>query len=103
MARIKTEVEDFQEPARPHVVERREPAAELSGEKPESPGKVPRRRLSRWIFLLAATIAVAGASLWWVRSQDYESTDDAQIEGHLDQVSSRISGTVVYINPRGGE
>ena len=33
-------------------------------------------------------------------SQGYESTDDAQIEGHLDSVSSRISGTVTYINPK---
>ena len=100
MARIATEVEDLQETARPHVVETSEPAAKLAGDKPESPSEVPRRRLSRWILLLAATIAVAGASLWWVHSQDYESTDDAQIEGHLDLVSSRISGTVVYINPR---
>jgi len=103
VARIATQVEDLQETARPHVVETREPAAKLAGDKPESPSDVPSRRVSRWILLLAATIAVAGASLWWVRSQDYESTDDAQIEGHLDQVSSRISGTVVYINPRGGE
>ncbi len=100
MARIETEVEDLQETARPHVVETRAPAAKLAGDKPESPSEVPSRRLSRWILLLAATIAVAGASLWWVHSQDYESTDDAQIEGHLDLVSSRISGTVVYINPR---
>ncbi len=100
MARIETEVEDLQETARPHVVETREPAAKLAGDQPESPSEVPSRRLSRWILLLAATIAVAGASLWWVHSQDYESTDDAQIEGHLDLVSSRISGTVVYINPR---
>ena len=100
MARIETEVEDLQATARPHVVEIREPAAKLAGDQPESPSAVPSRRLSRWILLLAATIAVAGASLWWVRSQDYESTDDAQIEGHLDLVSSRISGTVVYINPR---
>ncbi len=99
MARIETEVEDLQETARPHVVETREPAAKLAGDQPESPSEVPSRRLSRWILLLAATIAVAGASLWWVHSQDYESTDDAQIEGHLDLVSSRISGTVVYINP----
>jgi len=90
----------LQETARPHVVERREPAAKLAGDEPESPSEVPSRRLSRWILLLAATIAVAGASLWWVHSQNYESTDDAQIEGHLDLVSSRISGTVVYINPR---
>ncbi len=100
MARIETEVEDLQETARPHVVETREPAAKLAGDQPKSPNDVPSRRLSRWILLLAATIAVAGASLWWVHSQDYESTDDAQIEGHLDLVSSRISGTVVYINPR---
>ena len=100
MARIRTEVEDLQETVRPHVVETRETAAKLAGDQPESPSEVPSRRLSRWILLLAATIAVAGASLWWVHSQNYESTDDAQIEGHLDLVSSRISGTVVYINPR---
>ena len=100
MASIETEVEDLQETARPHEVETRAPAANFAGDKPESPSEVPTRRLSRWILLLAATIAVAGASLWWVHSQRYESTDDAQIEGHLDLVSSRISGTVVYINPR---
>jgi membrane fusion protein, multidrug efflux system len=100
VARIEAEVEDLQETARPHMVERRAPAEKLAGDEPESPSEVPRRRLSRWILLLAATIAVAGASLWWVHSQRYESTDDAQIEGHVDLVSSRVSGTVVYINPR---
>jgi len=43
---------------------------------------------------------VTAATLWWLNSQNYESTDDAQIEGHLDLVSARISGTVSYINPR---
>src|SRR6516162_3146296 len=100
MARIETEVEELQETEQPHVVETREPAAKLAGDEPESPSEVPSRRLSRWILVLAATIALAGASLWWVHSQNYESTDDAQIEGHLDLVSSRISGTVVYINQR---
>jgi membrane fusion protein (multidrug efflux system) len=100
VARIETEVEDLQETARPRVVETHAPAAKLAGDKQESPSEVPSRRISRWILLLAATIAVAGASLWWVHSQDHESTDDAQIEGHLDLVSSRISGTVVYINPQ---
>src|SRR6266699_2230678 len=92
---IETEVEDLQE-----VVQKREPSAKSGSEKPESSSGVPRRRFSRWILLLSAAIAASGASLWWVHSQDYESTDDAQIEGHLDLVSSRISGTVVYINPR---
>jgi membrane fusion protein (multidrug efflux system) len=62
--------------------------------------KVPSRKLSRWILLAFSAAAVASASLWWLHSQNYESTDDAQIEGHLDLVSARISGTVTYINPR---
>src|SRR5882672_8047605 len=96
MARtIETEVEDLQE-----VVQKRERSAKVSSEKPESSSSVPSGRFSRWILLFAAALAVAGASLWWVHSQNYESTDDAQIEGHLDLVSSRVSGTVVYINPR---
>ena len=100
MASIEAEVEDLQETARPHVVETRAPSAKRAGGEPESPGEVPTRRRSRWLLPLAAVIAVAGSSLWWVHSRDYESTDDAQIEGHLDLVSARISGTVVYINPR---
>src|SRR5713226_2278829 len=92
---IETEVEDSQE-----VVQKREPSAKSGSEKPESTSGVPSRRFSRWILILIAAIAVAEASLWWVRFQNYESTDDAQIEGHLDLVSSRISGTVFSINPK---
>ncbi len=94
-ATIETEVEDLQE-----VAQKREPSAKSGSEKLESSSGVPRRRFSRWILLLCAAIAVSGASLWWVHSQNYESTDDAQIEGHLDLVSSRISGTVLSINPK---
>ena len=89
------EVEDLQE-----VAQKREPSAKSGSEKLESSSGVPRRRFSRWMLLLCAAIAVSGASLWWVHSQNYESTDDAQIEGHLDLVSSRISGTVLSINPK---
>jgi membrane fusion protein (multidrug efflux system) len=92
MARtIETEVADIQETVRPRAREK--------GQKPESENKVPSRKLSRWIFLLAAAIAAAGVSQWWRHLQNYESTDDAQIEGHLDLVSARISGTVIGVNP----
>jgi len=74
---------------------------------PEKPGsenpdqkKAPSRKVSRWILLVVSAVALTGTSLWWVHSQNYESTDDAQVEGHLDLVSARISGTVTYINPR---
>src|SRR5580704_1293679 len=86
---------DIQEPVQPHGVE-----SKAGSEKTETGGTGPTRRLTRWILLLIAALALAGASIWWLNSRNYESTDDAQIEGHLDLVSARISGTVTYINPR---
>jgi membrane fusion protein (multidrug efflux system) len=76
----------------------REVEADNAPEKTTS--KAPRRKLSRWILAAVFAIAVAGASLWWLHSLHFESTDDAEIDGHLDLVSARISGTVTYINPR---
>src|SRR5215472_971062 len=62
----------------------------------------PRRKpLPRWVFagLGLAFAAMAGFS-WWLHARHFESTDDAQIDGHVNVVSSRISGTVLYVNPQ---
>jgi membrane fusion protein (multidrug efflux system) len=40
-----------------------------------------------------------GAWAWWLNDRHYESTDDAQIEGHIGAVSARITGTVLGIAP----
>jgi membrane fusion protein (multidrug efflux system) len=52
------------------------------------------------IASLAALLACGGATGWGVYSHGYESTDDAQVDGHLNVVSSRISGTTaaVYVS-----
>jgi membrane fusion protein, multidrug efflux system len=49
---------------------------------------------------LATLLAVGAATAWAVYSQGYESTDDAQVDGHLNVVSARISGTTaaVYVS-----
>jgi multidrug resistance efflux pump len=63
---------------------------------------VPTRKpLPRWVFagLGLAFAALAGFS-WWLHARHFESTDDAQIDGHINVVSSRISGTVLYVNPQ---
>src|SRR5258708_25467701 len=93
---VETEVEDWQE-----VVQKREPSAKSAGEKPESSSGGPRRRFSRWILLLSAVIAASGASLWGAHSQNYESTDDAQINGPLYLVSPPIRVSVVSHNHKG--
>jgi membrane fusion protein (multidrug efflux system) len=65
------------------------------------PVELKRKPLPRRAFALvaAALVAVAGIS-WWLHARHFESTDDAQIDGHINVVSSRISGTVRYLNPQ---
>lgn len=65
----------------------------------EAPAR-PKRHIARWLLLLAALGIAAGATAYWLDSQNYEDTDDAQVDGHFDAISSRITGTVTYINPR---
>jgi membrane fusion protein (multidrug efflux system) len=95
MARtLETDVIDMPEKVMPDT------AGDGSSEKPQSEYKASKAHASRWFFLAFSIVALASASLWWLHSQSYESTDDAQIEGHLDLVSTRISGTVAWIDPR---
>jgi membrane fusion protein, multidrug efflux system len=73
-----------------------------SNGSPASKSEQPRGvSLSRriWVVLATALATVVGLS-WWLYARQFESTDDAQIEGHIDVVSSRIPGTVVYVNPK---
>jgi len=67
-----------------------ESAAETEIEEPQS-----RRRG----ILVAAIVVVALAALgiWW-HSTYSEDTDDAQVNGHLIQVSSRIAGQVIKVD-----
>jgi membrane fusion protein (multidrug efflux system) len=69
-------------------------------EHESAPGPPKTRNYRRWLLFVVAVLTAVGVSLWWVDSQKYESTDDAQIDGHLDSISPRISGTVTYIDPR---
>ena len=74
--------------------------AEAEITEPSITRKAEGKRLSRWAILLVLVLIATGSFLWWRHSLGYESTDDAQIEGHLDSISARINGTVTYINPR---
>jgi membrane fusion protein, multidrug efflux system len=96
---VETELVDRDETARTREAPQHDSSAQPDSEQRDSEKK-PGRKVSRWILFACFVAALAGASLWWLHSQNYESTDDAQIEGHLDLVSTRISGTVTYIDPR---
>jgi membrane fusion protein (multidrug efflux system) len=57
----------------------------------------PRRRFI--IIAVVLLLVLAGIFFWW-RSTFTEDTDDAQVDGNLYQVSSRVTGHVVkvYVN-----
>lgn len=70
------------------------------GSEPRGSGEPSgRRKPVRLAVILSIVLLAAGGFRWWLYSRAFETTDDAQIEGHLDSISTRISGTVTYINP----
>ena len=65
--------------------------------------KTPTRSLSpraKAMLGFLAVVGVVAAIAWYLHAQTYETTDDAQIDGHINAVSSRIEGTVkkVYVD-----
>jgi membrane fusion protein (multidrug efflux system) len=66
-----------------------EPITETEIEKPQT----RRRGILVAVVLVIVLVAVG---IWW-RSTFSEDTDDAQVNGHLIQVSSRIAGQVIKV------
>jgi membrane fusion protein (multidrug efflux system) len=66
---------------------------------PAVPKERGRSRVVRLLVLFVVLVAAGvGTKLLWDYFDSYESTDDAQIEGHLNGISSRISGTVTAVH-----
>lgn len=57
----------------------------------------PQSRRRGILIVVVALVVVAAVVLWW-RSTYSEDTDDAQVNGHLIQVSSRIGGQVLKVD-----
>lgn len=66
----------------------------------ESPGAPPSRQSKtrmRWLISLIALVVVAASVLLYRYLAAWESTDDAQIDGYIYPVSSRVSGYVTRV------
>ena len=62
----------------------------------DSPPRKKGRR--RFIVIGVVAVLVVGALLFWWHSTYYEDTDDAQVDGHLIQISARVAGQVIKVN-----
>jgi membrane fusion protein (multidrug efflux system) len=84
----------------PSPKQQQQPPERRPDQKPEPPK--PRRKLGLlgWIIIVVVLAGVAiGGLFLWRYLDSYESTDDAQIDGNIYSVTSRIAGTVkaVYV------
>jgi membrane fusion protein, multidrug efflux system len=88
-------------------VESPAPASETTSRPAAPPAPPPTSRASGYlrerpharIFIIIAVIAViVGGVFAWRYFSSYESTDDAEVDGHLMPVSARISGYVSKVN-----
>jgi membrane fusion protein, multidrug efflux system len=60
-------------------------------------GVLDRRPVRLTVALVVAGLLCAGAMRFWNYLQSYQWTDDAEIDGHLDPISTRINDTVVRV------
>ncbi len=52
----------------------------------------------KWGLIIAGLVLLVAAFFLWRYLGSYESTDDAQIDGHVNSVSARVSGHVIKLN-----
>ncbi len=60
-----------------------------------SQGKPARKR---FFIIGAVLLVVIGVALYWWHSSYYENTDDAQVDGNLIQISTRVKGNITKVN-----
>lgn len=69
-------------------------APQAPAAKPDNPRAKARRN---FIIILVVLLLVLTAGFFYYRSTFTESTDDAQVDGDLYQVSARVSGQIVKV------
>jgi membrane fusion protein, multidrug efflux system len=79
--------QDKAQEAKPEDDEQKSDAAK----KPVDPATKWRRII---LGVAIGIVLIAGGVAWWLYSRTYESTDDAQIDGHLNSIASRVAGSV---------
>ncbi len=99
---VRTEQEDVEQ--RPAVAQ----GAEVREQWPEEAEDLSRKQQARgffrqhpnawWIALLLLIAVVAAGAYVWHYYSIRESTDDAQIDGHIGPISSRVPGTAIQVN-----
>lgn len=81
-------------------------SSNAAGDKPQEqkaqdsglrkPSALKNLRVRRGL-LIAAVIVVVGGFLFWLHYRNRQSTDDAEVDGHIIPISSRVPGSVLQV------
>jgi membrane fusion protein (multidrug efflux system) len=97
------EEEDMQEPARTELKEAAHDDDRRSGKDRRT--TADRRAVgffrehpnAKWIIAAVVVVLIIGGAFIWHYYSVRESTDDAQIDGHINPISPRVTGTVLNV------
>ncbi|HVH88828.1 MAG TPA: HlyD family secretion protein [Terriglobales bacterium] len=72
---------------------------EKTREEEEAAARTAQRKTRiKKVAPVVLVILAIGALLWWLHSRQYEDTDDAQVDGHISQISPRIGGYISAVH-----
>jgi membrane fusion protein (multidrug efflux system) len=80
-----------QEEKKPLPIDQERPKKEQTG------GFFRQHPMAKWALALLAMVLIVGGVMIWHYYSVRESTDDAEVNGHIDPVSPRISGTIIKV------
>jgi membrane fusion protein (multidrug efflux system) len=77
-----------------------QPVSAGESDSPDKGAALPRRRVNPLVLGIIGLVLLAIGIGWYLYSRGYEDTDDAQVDGHLNPIASRIDGTIraVYVD-----
>jgi membrane fusion protein, multidrug efflux system len=61
------------------------------------PSATSGRRRAFFIFTVILLALAAGGLLYWMHSRQFETTDDAEVDAHMNPIAARIDGNVVRV------
>ncbi|HYX51983.1 MAG TPA: HlyD family secretion protein, partial [Candidatus Limnocylindrales bacterium] len=74
-----------------------QPSGERRGLRERRAGFFREHPNAKWVMLLVLLALIAGAIFVWHYYSVRESTDDAQVDGHINPISARVGGTVLKV------
>jgi membrane fusion protein (multidrug efflux system) len=73
-------------------------SADAAAPKSNVTSNTAGRRRAFTIFFIVLLVAGVAGLLYWLHSSQFESTDDAQVDAHLNPVTSRVEGTITAVH-----